>query len=515
MSYTPRTPTEYKTFDKLCQRLISDKAILIGKYVTIRGCDKISFMCGACNTQATKKYTQIVAVSGAFCKKCTYAKSVEKRTEKLQALYGVDNISQLKEIKEKKHSTALLSGVIMIFSKWIELIKAQGLDTVWEYLFTEIKGYDLPHTMKHIPCGILSEKSPRSHLNQDKINTNGQGCITCYHNAKRLTREEFTASSKEKFGYRFSGYECIPEIIPNNKFELTLVCNEHGVFSTSYDTHLNKAGGCLPCSNHMKTKKEIIELYSLQFHNNGVELILDDLSDSDIMCTQDKFIAKCLTNPLHSTWTPLLHNLISRNSGCPSCAIEEVKRPYIDRFGEEKCKSIQLKTIATCLDKFGVERPSQLPDIRDKAKTTMLKKYGVEYALQSTEIMAKAQHNATKYKMFKFPSGTERKVQGYEPFALQELLSNGIIEEQIITDRRDIPRIPYMVDDKKRYYHPDMYLPHINTIIEVKSTWTYKLDVDKIELTRKATIEAGFAFELHIYDNKGKRVILPNVIEHV
>ena len=103
------------------------------------------------------------------------------------------------------------------------------------------------------------------------------------------------------------------------------------------------------------------------------------------------------------------------------------------------------------------------------------------------------------------PSGAVRNVQGYEPFALNELIKQ-YAEENIKTDRKDIPRIKYQVNEKDKYYFPDIYLPTTNTIIEVKSTWTYKSKSDSIKEKEDATKAAGYNYDIWIYDGKGNRM---------
>jgi hypothetical protein len=108
------------------------------------------------------------------------------------------------------------------------------------------------------------------------------------------------------------------------------------------------------------------------------------------------------------------------------------------------------------------------------------------------------------------PSGEIRKVQGYEPFALKELVK--IYEEdQIKTDRKDVPCIQYEFDKKKKYHFPDIFIPHENKIIEVKSTWTYKCKNDNIQLKKKASEEQKFIYEIWCFDKKGKRVEVSNL----
>ncbi len=105
------------------------------------------------------------------------------------------------------------------------------------------------------------------------------------------------------------------------------------------------------------------------------------------------------------------------------------------------------------------------------------------------------------------PSGAIRRVQGYEPYAIRDLLKN-YTEEQILTNRKDIPRITYTVEDTKHYYFPDIYIPHINTIIEVKSLWTFHSTLH-IHLKSAATREAGYIYEIWIFDSNGNRIPEP------
>ncbi|NDE14518.1 hypothetical protein EBZ80_06260 [bacterium] len=149
---------------------------------------------------------------------------------------------------------------------------------------------------------------------------------------------------------------------------------------------------------------------------------------------------------------------------------------------------------------------------KEKQKTrrieTNMRKYGVPHTSQSPEIMEKIQRNSKKYKEFKMPSGTVRRVQGYEPFALAELLTL-YSEEQIKTDRVDVPHITYDADGKSRRYFPDIYIPHENLIIEVKSTWTAACKTDSLEQKEAATVAAGYRYELWCYDGKGNRISAP------
>jgi len=190
--------------------------------------------------------------------------------------------------------------------------------------------------------------------------------------------------------------------------------------------------------------------------------------------------------------------------------IEERKQTYLQNYGVEhplQRDDILEKQRQTNRDKLGFDYSLQSPEVRAKGIITNLERYGVEHPSQNQEVMEKTQINAKKYKEYKFPSGTIRKVQGYEPYALDDLIKT-YTEEQIKSDRKDIPRISYKVEEKQNYYFPDIFIPDENKIIEVKSTWTYNCKKDNIKAKADACKSQGYKYETWIYDGKGGKIIL-------
>lgn len=188
--------------------------------------------------------------------------------------------------------------------------------------------------------------------------------------------------------------------------------------------------------------------------------------------------------------------------------MNKMKITHLEKYGVEHPMLLEEninKIKDTNLKKYGVKSPLQNKEVMNKLKETNIEKYGVSNPMQNINVMEKCQKNAKKFKEYKFPNGLIRKVQGYEPFALNELITI-YTEDQIITDRSKIPRIKYINNNKDKYYFPDIYLPHVNKIIEVKSTWTYKCDVGVIELKKKATESLGYDYEIWVYDCKGIKV---------
>lgn len=111
-----------------------------------------------------------------------------------------------------------------------------------------------------------------------------------------------------------------------------------------------------------------------------------------------------------------------------------------------------------------------------------------------------------KIKYFIFPSGKEITCQGYEPFALQELIENSINETEIITGCKNVPTIWYYEEfGKKHRHYVDIFIPSENKCIEVKSTWTIKNQESKIFLKQKAAKELGYKYEIWVYDKNGNK----------
>lgn len=186
---------------------------------------------------------------------------------------------------------------------------------------------------------------------------------------------------------------------------------------------------------------------------------------------------------------------------------EKIKETCLKRYG---CKSasqnedIKNKIKNTVFERYGVKCILQNEDIKNKIKETCLERYGCEYISQNAEIAEKQHKNSYKSKDFQYPCGKIIKVQGYEPFLLKMLVDNGYTSNDIITNRKKVPEIWYIYEGKKHRYYSDAYVPKLNTIYEVKGSYIYDKDIKTtLPLKKQACIDAGYNFELYIYDKKG------------
>ena len=182
----------------------------------------------------------------------------------------------------------------------------------------------------------------------------------------------------------------------------------------------------------------------------------------------------------------------------------------INKYGDKNFNNRE-KYITTNIEKYGVENPSQNDEIKQKKIETCLKNYGVEHPLQNPEIIDKACKSLYKSKDYILPSGRTIKIQGYEHYALDEIIQYGILEEDIINGCSNVPEIWYEDIENKRHRHfVDIFIPSQNRMIEVKSTWTAEKGKEYIFLKQEAGKRAGYLYEIWIYNNKGEKVVCYN-----
>jgi hypothetical protein len=167
---------------------------------------------------------------------------------------------------------------------------------------------------------------------------------------------------------------------------------------------------------------------------------------------------------------------------------------------------VKAAIISTNIMRYGVSNPMQNIDVRNKAKKTCEEKYGVSHPMQSPEIFERCQASISKsryaLKTITMPSGTQRKVQGYEPFVIDYFLQAGISEADLLTDRCDVPTIRYAYMGKDRTYFPDMFIPSKHMLVEVKSTYTWQKDLAKNLAKHEAAKKLGYNHIIIIWDTR-------------
>lgn len=183
---------------------------------------------------------------------------------------------------------------------------------------------------------------------------------------------------------------------------------------------------------------------------------------------------------------------------------DKIKETLVQRYGVEhgmKLPAIKEKARNTNMLKRNVPYTMMSEEVREKSKQTCLRRYGVEYANQSAAVQQKTFRSGVKFKDYTAPSGIIRKVQGYEPYAL-DILFKEFEEDDVITDRYSVPRLTYQLDGKTHYYFPDIYIASLNKVIEVKSSWTVQLHKNVTKAKVESTAAAGYMCEVWEFDKK-------------
>jgi hypothetical protein len=248
-----------------------------------------------------------------------------------------------------------------------------------------------------------------------------------------------------------------------------------------------------------------------------------------------------------------MNDLISRNRKCPECSGKRRAETNLAKYGHENAAAapeIKTKIEKTLNDKYGGHH-MKLKEIRDKRDGTMMElhgishafrseislenaraacmeKYGVEYPLQANVVKEKIKENSRAkfgtdhpmqnaqecerrqhvWHIYKFPSGRTVRVQGYEPEFINVLLSRGVDESDIITERRRMPEIRYdwvetknneEITHKNSVYFPDMRVG--DRLYEVKSIWTYELHKLRNTAKFEACKEQGYELDVVIFKN--------------
>lgn len=216
------------------------------------------------------------------------------------------------------------------------------------------------------------------------------------------------------------------------------------------------------------------------------------------------------------------------------------KATCLEKYGVEHhwfVEEINNKRIESFKENYGCKNPMQSKIVQEKGKSTNLERYGVENVYQSDHvknIIEEKRLNRTeednilkeqrrqescfrkygcshqmqsglystsgyKWKEYITPNNNILRIQGYEDKLLDELLKE-YHEDEIITERRNIPEIWYIGKDGKQHrYFPDAYIPKTNTIYEVKSNYTLNINLETNMLKFQAVKDNNYNFVLKIY----------------
>jgi hypothetical protein len=124
--------------------------------------------------------------------------------------------------------------------------------------------------------------------------------------------------------------------------------------------------------------------------------------------------------------------------------------------------------------------------------------YGVINPMQVAEYFEKQQNSAFSTKTF-IVGEKEFKIQGYENKAINLLLAKGYTKDDIETGKCNMPSFTYTYNGKEHRYYPDIFIIKEKRIIEVKSEYTFKIDLERNLAKKKCVEENGYKFDFLIF----------------
>lgn len=145
---------------------------------------------------------------------------------------------------------------------------------------------------------------------------------------------------------------------------------------------------------------------------------------------------------------------------------KKIKETCLKKYGVENVfqnEKIKEKIKGTCLEKYGFDNPSKSKDIKIKKEVTCLMNHGVKSPCQNISIFEKNLKSGLKIKKFR---NTELNYQGSYELDFLNIFYDKIEIKKGLT-------IKYKIKNKTKYYHSDYYIPSVDLIVEIKSTYWY------------------------------------------
>ena len=340
---------------------------------------------------------------------------------------------------------------------------------------------------------------------------NGSYCNDCN---KKIIYEKTKKTNIEKYGVStpLMSYQVIEKIKQTNleKYGVENPFSSKDIMEKIKQTNLEKYGVEHPmCSNEIKNK---IKLSNLEKYGVENPAMLKEVQEKMKKTNLEKYgvenalQSKDIQEKMKKT---NLEKYGVENTFQAEEFKEKMKKTNLEKYGVVsplQSKEIQEKKKKTNLEKYGVENPASLQEVQEKMKKTNLEKYGVEYPNQNTDMMNINMTKTFKLKEYKLPSGNIIKIQGYENYALDELL-NLFDENDIKTGALNVPNIWYNDENNIKHRHyVDIYIESIKKCIEIKSEWTLKLHTQKVFLKQNAGKSLGYDYEIWVYNGKGEKI---------
>jgi len=109
------------------------------------------------------------------------------------------------------------------------------------------------------------------------------------------------------------------------------------------------------------------------------------------------------------------------------------------------------------------------------------------------------------YKEYNYVSSNGRRYKGLQGCERFYIDSQEYRDENIVHGRDMVPVIKYIFEGKEHSYYPDFYVPHERMLVEVKSRYTLKAELERNKAKMNACKQMGYRFEFRVYNKDGSR----------
>jgi hypothetical protein len=307
----------------------------------------------------------------------------------------------------------------------------------------------------------------------------------------------------------------------NNNNSFTYSCKYKHKTTISKNSFINKkiicknnlSFLCTECKNNYDYEIKFENQHNLIFENTGHILLTMD--------NNSKYCSYQCGN-CYAICNSIIQNLTKKDRTifCSKC-IQENNKLSINQINEKLqhlnylcIKYINNKNLTVICDKKhkittlslhdyirGRKCPECAPFNREQ---TNIEKYGCSNVMHNPEIYKKSKNKSFSVKEYITPSGKKYKIQGYENYCLDNLYKK-YKEKDIVLNENDMPKFYYKLQNIKHRYYPDIMIQNTNEnyFIEVKSSWTYKLDFTKNIAKWRCVLQSGFDIYINIYNENG------------
>jgi hypothetical protein len=194
--------------------------------------------------------------------------------------------------------------------------------------------------------------------------------------------------------------------------------------------------------------------------------------------------------------------------------VPHIKQKYQDTIQQKygvKCvfqsDEIKSKIKESSMQKYGMPYHIASDIVKDTIKKSVKLKYNVDNVAQVAKFRSNWKKSAFKHKIYVSESGKEFTYQGYEYLVIKLLLQNGIHEDDIFTEHElcssnTMPEFWYIINEGNHRYFPDIYVKSQNKFIEIKSTYTFDIDPERVYAKADCVWNNDYNFDLYVFNGK-------------